>query len=538
MSKTSKILSLFLALILVFSAVAAPAASAANKAETNFTVSEKIEHTFYQVVDQMIFILGRVLNALIPGLNWHGDIQALKGYTPENFYPGKEKFDAAPAQDARWSMGFAKASFLDGIDPLDGSYYLAGKLEAMKGRPPVEVLDDQGVNTYALSDGTTTMVYAAIDGFGFTRGDVLEIRSRVKDFAQENGIDSINVSALHQHSCIDVLGLGAPLAPALLKNPWTTAFTGDAAVVGRNPDFMEIVYAKVAGTIVAAVEDMCEGRLYFGSADIGEFIHDKRQPDVFDPEFERLRFVPDDAEKNEIWVCEAGIHPVNVESTTLSADYPHYIEQYVNEEIGADFVFIQGSQLAITSDHSPYVFEEGADTKSRLTTMGATLGARLAAIDNEEELPALLNLAVRELVIKAENPVHVIAGREGLLGSVMVRDGLGYSVVTEIGYLELGGGKLGVLLVPGEIDPAILWGGAIEAADAWTGKSWDYAPLAETCGAEKLICFGLCNDQIGYILTDNDVRSMLTENEEINALNYNDGSIVTGAFESLFASVR
>ena len=537
MTRTSKILAIFLALILVFSAVGAPAASAA-KAETNFTVSEKMEHVFYQVVDQMIFILGKVLNTLIPGLNWHGDIQNIKNYEPENFYAGKDSFDAEPASDAHWSMGFAKASFLDDIDPMDGSYFLAGALEAMEGRAPVEVLDDQGVNTYALSDGETTVVYAALDGFGFTRGDVLEIRSRVKDFAEEHGIDSINVSALHQHSCIDVLGLGAPLVPALLKNPWSTSFKGEAAVVGRNPEFMEIVYTKVAETIVEAVEDMSEGKLYYGYADISEFIHDKREPDVFDGNFERLRFVPDDETKNEIWVCEAGIHPVNVPSTTLSADYPHYIEKYVNEEIGADFVFIQGSQLAITSDHSPYVFEEGADTRSRLTTMGATLGARLAAIDNDEELPALLNIAVRELTIKAKNPVHVIAGREGLLGSVMVRDGLGYSVITEIGYMELGGGKLGVLLVPGEIDPAIVWGGAIAAEDAWTGESWDYAPLAESCGAENLICFGLCNDQIGYILTDNDVRSMLTENEEINAVNYNAGSIVTEAFESLFESVK
>ena len=104
-------------------------------------------------------------------------------------------------------------------------------------------------------------------------------------------------------------------------------------------------------------------------------------------------------------------------------------------------------------------------------------------------------------------------------------------------YMELGG-KLGVALVPGEIEPAILWGGAASAAESWNGESWDYAPLAKTCGAERLICFGLCNDQAGYILCDNDYRSMLTENEEINAVSSKVGSQMTEAFEALISDVK
>ena len=141
------------------------------------------------------------------------------------------------------------------------------------------------------------------------------------------------------------------------------------------------------------------------------------------------------------------------------------------------------------------------------------------------------------MTIKVDNPVHTIAGREGLLNSVFVRDGLNYAVITELGYMELGG-KLGVALVPGEIDPAILFGGAVDADHSWTGETWAYAPWAATCGAERLICFGLCNDQIGYILCNNDIRSMLTENEEINAVSVEAGAILTGAFGNLIAEVK
>ena len=539
MRKTKKILSLLLAALMVFGLFAVPALAATQNTASSFTVKEEISHKFYQIVDKLIFVLGKVLNTLIPGLNWAGKIPALRNYSPENFYPGKNTFDGTPAEGAKWKMGFAAASFLTDIDPMDGSYYMVGTLEALHGRVPTEVLDDQGVNTFALSDGTTTAVFASIDGYGLTRGDVLEIRSRLADFAEANQIDSINVSALHQHSLIDTLGLGAPLVPAILKNPLMTLVNEDKLVAGKNKVFMEALYSAVTATVMEAVENMTEGALYYGSVDVGEYIRDKRDPQVFDPDFQRLRFVPDDESANEIWVAETGIHCVSLGAgpTELTADFPHYIEQYVKETYGADFVFFEGSELAISSRFDSIAYDEAGGEKARLQAIGVTLGEKLAGIENETALAPLLNLALREVRIKVENPIHTLAGREGLLGSVFLRDGLGYTLVTELGYMELGG-KLGVALVPGEIEPAILWGGATEAADSWQGKSWDYAPWAETCGAEKLICFGLCNDQIGYILCENDFRSMLTENEEINAVSPASGTILTQAFEALIGEVK
>jgi hypothetical protein len=103
--------------------------------------------------------------------------------------------------------------------------------------------------------------------------------------------------------------------------------------------------------------------------------------------------------------------------------------------------------------------------------------------------------------------------------------------------MELGN-KVGIVMVPGEIAPEIIWGGVVSAEESWTKESWDYAPLAETAKVQKVICFGLNNDQIGYILPDNDIRSILTENEEVNACSTKAGSDITKAFEELFASVK
>ena len=539
MQNTKKAVALVLALILAFSAFSLPVSALGGRTDTNFSFKETVEHRFYQAVDGLIVGLGAVLNALIPGLNWVGKVPALKNYTPENFYTGKESFDAAPAEGATWSMGFSKASFLEKIDPTCGEYYIAGALAATEGNSPQKVLDDQGVNTFALSDGTTTITYSSIDGFGLTRGDVLEIRSRLADFAKKHGIDSINVSALHQHSCIDTLGLGAPIVPALFKNPADILLGGKHLVVGRNPVFMEELYSAVVKTVKEAVESMTESTLSYGNVDVIKYICDKRDPQAFDGLFHRLRFVPNDQTRSEIWVGQTCIHPVTVSSGSkaLSADYPHYIEQYVKEAAGADFVFIQGAELAISSYGNQFSYDPDGEANARAIAMGETLGKKLIEIKEEQTLPPLLNLAFKEVTLPVSNPIHIIAGREGLLASVMCRKGLGYTVVTELGYMELGG-TLGVALVPGEIEPAILWGGAVSAADSWTGKEWTFTPWAETCGAERLICFGLCNDQVGYILCDNDYRSMLTENEEINAVSKTVGSTMTKAFESLIAEVK
>ncbi len=542
MRRFKKLIACLLMFTLIFSA-ALPAVAVGTKAPAEAlsntdALKETVSNRFYQLVDRLIRILGRVLNTLIPGLNWTGKIPAMKDYTAENFYPGKASFDTAPAADARWQMGFGEASFLTDIDPLDGSYYIAGALGFTEGNVPVEVADDQGVNTFALSDGVTTVTFSSIDGFGLTRGDVLEVRCRLSAFAAEHGIDAINISSIHQHSCIDTLGLGAPILPAVLRNPTDILLGGKHLVTGKTDAFMEAFYTAVTESVIGAVESLTPGALYYGAADISEHINDKRDPQCFDPNFNRLRFVPDNGGR-EIIVGQTCIHPVTVpsDSHVLSADYPYYVEQYVNEHMDADFVFMQGAQLAISSHAGTFTYNSEDGATARAEAMGKTLGEKLCAITEETEIEPLLNIAYTEVTVPVDNPIHIIAGREGLLSSVFVRDGLGYSVITELGYMELGA-ALGVVLAPGEIEPAILWGGAPAAEETWTGKSWDYAPWQQVCGADKLLCFGLCNDQIGYILCDNDYRSMLTENEEVNAASQHAGSILSEAFTSLIAKVK
>ena len=540
MQKVKKIIAVLLAVSLLSVCFLTPVSAVTDYNAEGYSFSEKIEHTFYKIIDKLIDIVGKLLNTLLPGLNWTDKISGLKNHTSETRFMGEDTFDTQVAPGAHWSMGFADASLLEGLDINDGTYYLAGSLEAVSGRTPTEIVDDQTVNTYAVSDGVSgTVVHVVLDGYGISRGDVLEIRNRLAEFAEENDIIAINVSALHQHSCIDTLGLSAPLLTALAKNPMSTLTTDDLmSLSGKNETFMKNLFSVVTQTVVEAVKGMTEGSLYYGSADISEFIYDKREPIVFDNEIHRLRFVPDDADENEIWVCEAGIHCVGfgAAADVLSADYPYYIKQYVKDSTGADLVFIEGAELAITADYDTLTYSE-TPASAKPAAMGKAIGDRLIAIRNEKALAPVLNIKIQEMNVPATNEILILAVREGLINSVVARDGLQYVLITEIGYMELGN-EIGILLSPGETAPEILWGGAATSDASWNGESWNYPPLCEVAGMPKLLCFGLCNDQIGYIICDNDVRSYLTENEEITAASTVSASTLAESFTALVNSVK
>ena len=84
----------------------------------------------------------------------------------------------------------------------------------------------------------------------------------------------------------------------------------------------------------------------------------------------------------------------------------------------------------------------------------------------------------------------------------------------------------------------IAFGGGTEAKDSWTGEDWEYPSMQDIVGSRKLMVLGLTNDQIGYIIADNNYHSILTENEELLTVSKHEGSRILLEFKSLYESVR
>ena len=529
---TKKILALTLSIVMVFSVFMVPV-SACIKTETI-----NIENTLNLCLDVLIHRILTVLNVFWPG--YDGDWEQIEDYETSNFYEGEKEFDKNTKDDSAWYLGYAGASLLEGLDIMNGEYFLAGSLEVLEGRVPVKINDDQRVRVYVISDGVSgIMVHAVIDGFGMSRGDVQIIRNMVEKAISGYDIISLNVSVLHQHSCIDTLGMNIPLLPGLIINTTNAALNGvlDKFKVKKNQQFMDNLFEKTVDCVESALKNMKKGNLYYGYADVSEYMRDARDPVSFDSNMHRLRFVPSDGSK-ETWIIQGSMHCTGMGAgpDELTADYPYYIEKAINEKVGANVVYVIGAELAIKQDKDLTNKDDATDIEN-LTAYGNALADKIIKIKNDIKLQPVLNVAHKEVYLNVDNGILTLAARQDILNPVIVKDGFKYVMITEIGYMELGN-KVGIFMCPGEFDPMIIFGGPESGDAAWTGDTWDYDSLQSVAGMENVMVYGLCNDQAGYVLRDNEYHSLIGENEEVNIISRTSGSVFTESFTELIESVK
>ncbi len=497
----------------------------------------------YGVVDLLIDAIVGAINIVAPSKEFID----CEDYETENFYYGHEEFLTEPAEGAQWSLGYSSASIQTG-DELDGSHYVGGSLDLDK--YATAIMDDQRVRVISLDDGSGrgAVVFACIDAFGLALPDVREIRQRLVYFAEANGIASINVSVLHQHSCVDTYGMNAPLLKAIAVNPLANIYNKFAdndieLITGKNQAFMDNLFMVTTKAIREAYENMETGKLYFSETDVTEFIREKREPITCDWDLNRLRFVPDSDASRETWLFNGPIHCVGAGAggTDITGDYPYYMEQYINEHANANFMLILGAELAISSDYT--LIPDNLAPFEDIKLYGEALAKKVIETNAPEtEVEPLLNIRFREYEIPVTNQILVFAAKMGIVTNLAVKHnalGTDVAVITEMGYMELGE-NLAVALVPGELEPSIAYGGALDETNSYRNEPWEYASMQEMVGEDReLLVFGITNDQVGYILTDNDYSSIISGvNEEIVATGDKAGSTTIVAFEELIESIR
>ncbi len=433
-------------------------------------------------------------------------------YKSENFLEGTKTYQTAAAANAKWNVGYKSVSIIPD-DVLTSPYFTAGYFNNYLGKNPVTgVLDDQCFRAICVNDGTGrgTAVFVSLDGFAITNANVRTLRARLADFIKQNNIVSLNVTTTHSHYLIDTSGLGVSLLPFVGENIKAGITGTQDTLSSTNKKFMEGLFSKGAQAVKDAFNAMQPGTLYYRATDIAEMINDKQTPIVFDPNVNTIRFVPDNKSANEIWLVNAGIHPTGYDrnSTLVSAEYPYAIVKYAKELAGADVAFYQGAQEEISKGETP----EGATDFDRIQAFGKKIVERIMTPDSEVALEPYLNVTHAEIFLPIENPILMAAAKLNIINSTCVNttgkleDAL---LVTEIGYCEFGS-KLAIALAPGELAPEIAFGGAKTAAESWNGTSWDYPSMQKLAG-RKLIVFGLTNDEIGYIIPDNDVATTLAD---------------------------
>lgn len=536
MTKTlKKVLSVVLCVMLLGS-VMAPATYAAFDPEVSVNAEvSSFNKILYNALDKIIDKLVGLINNMIPNPpSWENkaDYDADAG-----IMEGTGEFLDAPALGAYWSLGYSNASILTGNE-YDGNHFVGGSL-SIEDKTVSGIYDDLKVRTVAISDnsGRGTVVFAVIDAYGISSTDVKEIRAQMAEYCAANDIVSLNISVLHQHSAVDTFGLNGSILKALGN-------AGKADPVnGQNAEYMANLTDMIEKTTKEAVESMTPGVLYYGTADFSEYITDKRDPQVLETNFDRFRFVPLNGSR-ETWFTTSAIHCVGngAGGTEITGDYPYYMEQVIDEKYNANFLMMMSAELGTSQDKSSLELPEDATTPERLAAYGEVLADRFASISIADEtvVAPLLNIKHETAFYTITNQILIFAGKMGLVTNTCVIDGDNYQVATEIGYMEIGT-DVAVALVPGEAAAELFYGGCLDSEKSWTGTNWTYAPLQDAAAGKKLIVFGLINDQIGYIIPDNDYMALLEPSNrslELVATGNTTASAMVEDFEELIASVE
>ncbi len=534
--KLQKITSLVLAIILMLTGTAFASAADAEAADNSGIMFAA------NAINGLLNAVFKGFGALFPK-----DFESVDEYKSKNFYEGTENFIDEPAEGAKWHLGFGKASMVpENLKDGTKEYYTGGYFtQKING-----IYDDQGANAIAISDnsGRGTVVMVAIDGIGVCNADVRAIRAEAERKLKEKGITSdivaINVNSTHCHTVIDTQGFGLePLLKAVFQNLFSfLPFIEKTRSI--DPEFYELMIGGAADAVVEAYTGMEPGELYYyETAGIGRSERNNNYLDdeygyIFNKRYDMegyqhviacFKFVPDNAKSAPTVFANVGGHPttINRETKLLSADYPNYIEHKMNAE-GMNFMFIQGAQSPIS------VNAGGVQTESILAEINAEieadpiaedyeqakkLGYEFARIiieaeENAKPVEPLLNVKMAEVKIPLEYGLMELGAVSGLLGMTVVRDKsapAGYSIISEVGYLEIGS-DLVMLTVPGELVPQLVYGNVVDKTQSYLGADWELEYTSDLIDGDKtVLVMGLCNDAVGYIVPDNDYAPFIAD---------------------------
>jgi hypothetical protein len=260
-----------------------------------------------------------------------------------------------------------------------------------------------------------------------------------------------------------------------------------------------------------------------------------RPPIVKDPFLFAMRLVARSNGQTIATVINWSDHPevLSRKNTEITADYPHWVRDYLEDRLGGTALFFSGSigkvsplsQVSLVDPDTGKIAEDGTWRKAEL--LGNEIG-RLAERALASAMPVdidALSIQQQTVFVPLHNPgfrVAIAAGvftqrrplytngkldpataMRDLPGLGPVECATGSDIQTEVDYVQLraaGAAVAELVTVPGEIYPELVNGGIARYA----GADFPSAPLEpalrEHFKSKYQFILGLGNDEIGYLI--------------------------------------
>lgn len=401
--------------------------------------------------------------------------------------------------------------------------YLAGY--GAKGRKATAVHDPLYARGVAFRRNETTLVLMALDLIGFPLPYVEKIRAAFPNI-------HLLIAATHTHSGPDTLGLWGP----------------KPGVSGVDAAYMQYVVEqtqKLAANLLSNLKP-AQLKIAQSAVPVKGLVHDLRDPVVMDNTLTVLKLNELHTNKNIGLLVNWACHPevLGPDNTLITADYVHYLTDYLEKKGLGTAVFFSGAIGGLMSPDSQ------ADTFAESERIGTELG-RLneealkiqgQAIDAESIViaSAKLRLPIDNILYLAmlENAGHgrplFNAKNEALKkipyarGPKMLRPIAAWInkrllgaaapwLETELNFIQMG--ALSIFGMPGEIFPELYLRGyegqyrfhhPLISPSNPKPPTLEKAPrnffLKEQMPGRFSFLIGLANDEIGYIVPDYDFR--------------------------------
>ncbi len=342
---------------------------------------------------------------------------------------------------------------------LSRPVYLAG---FERNRRAQSVHDDLFARALALACGEfphtmQSLVLVSLDLIGLGRAICLEL-------ARLLPATEMIIASTHTHHGPDTIGLWGP----------------DLATSGIDPIYLDRLKETILATVHQALEDLKPAEVRAASVTVPGLAKNARDPHIVDDELSLLQFRRLGAKSQPVTLASFACHPETLwmENPHITSDYPHALRETVEQETGGACLFFAGALGGMmTPDVTERTFEEANRIGQALARAG------LETIKHEPfETATGFTYIRREYEIPLQSFLLEQAMQVGLLTGVLAREN---RIQTETSLLRIGPAWLA--FVPGELLP---------------GLGLEIKRRMRLAGAKIAAIIGLANDELGYILPD------------------------------------
>jgi hypothetical protein len=362
--------------------------------------------------------------------------------------------DVAVAPDGELRVGSAERD----VTPAVGSY-LAGFDMA---RTSTAVSSPLKVRALVIATARRSFAIVGIDNLGVMREDVDWIKAGLHGFA--NG--DVFVCASHTHAGPDLIGL------------WGWYFMSS----GRDRDYLVALRRATAEAVEAAVAAAAPATFVLGDALLPPrgLVKNANRAGVFDRRVTVLhaRAVADGKPLGTLLHLSCHPEVMPRRNTAISADFVGDLCDEWRVRGHGQAVFSNGELGAMISP----------DVKERDAVGVRAFGVQACDIC-ERALASARPLAVDAIEVRRRDvylPMIAAGFRIGRLTTVLQRELFDGYARSTVGYLRIGAFE--AIAVPGEMEPALA------------------ARLRASLHRPELVVFGLCDDEVGYLLRDQEAH--------------------------------